>query len=101
MGDSLSHFSRDIATIYGSQDRTSSLPTTKSALIPHRTSPPNLCLNDHSYTGEDSSLSGYGPLFWAHFGGPKGSHLRHLTCISVTRLGELCGVEFKHDTNEL
>lgn len=63
--------------------------------------PPHLHLNEHSYTGEDPTLAGYRPLIWAHFGGHKGSHLQHLTCISVTQLGGLCGIKFKYNTNDV
>lgn len=60
-----------------------------------------MCLNDESFTGECPSTAGYQPLFWTLFGGPGGIYLRSLTEVSVTRLGDLCGIEFRYDTEDL
>ena len=62
---------------------------------------PNVCLNDESFTGECPSTAGYQPLFWTLFGGPGGICLRSLTEVSVTRLGDLCSIEFGYDTEDI
>lgn len=62
---------------------------------------PNVCLNDESFIGECPSTAGYQPLFWALFGGPGGIYLRSLTEVSVTRLGDLCSIEFRYDTEDI
>ncbi|MCJ1253647.1 hypothetical protein MMC24_001459 [Lignoscripta atroalba] len=62
---------------------------------------PGLRLNDDCFTGEDPSTSGYRPLCWTLFGGPGGIYLRSLTEISVTCLGNLCGIEFHYNTDEV
>ncbi|KAL9103785.1 MAG: hypothetical protein Q9163_001194 [Psora crenata] len=62
---------------------------------------PDVCLNDESFTGECPSTAGYQPLFWTLFGGPGGIYLRFLTEVSVTRLGDLCEIEFHYDTEDI
>ncbi|OKL56123.1 hypothetical protein UA08_08708 [Talaromyces atroroseus] len=61
---------------------------------------PNLCLNDESFTGENPLTAGYHPLIWTQFGGPNGVHLRSLTEICVTCLGNLCSIEFHYDRTD-
>ncbi|KAJ9352849.1 hypothetical protein DTO027B9_5597 [Paecilomyces variotii] len=48
--------------------------------------PPNLCLNEGSFMGEDPLISGYQPAYWTLFGGSDGHELAHLTAISVDML---------------
>ncbi|KAL8828532.1 MAG: hypothetical protein Q9170_006562 [Blastenia crenularia] len=62
---------------------------------------PNVCLNDESFTGESPSIAGYQPLFWTLFGGPGGIYLRSLIEVSVTRLGALCDIDFRYDTEDI
>ena len=62
---------------------------------------PNVCLNDESFTGECPSTTGYQPLFWTLFGGPGGIYLRSLTEVSVTRLGDLCDIDFRYHTEDI
>ncbi|EFY97487.2 F-box domain-containing protein [Metarhizium robertsii ARSEF 23] len=54
----------------------------------------NLHLNDDYFTARPTSTARYQPLCWTMFGGPRGSHLRSLTGMSVTSLGTLRGIEF-------
>lgn len=57
-----------------------------------------LFLNEASFTGEDSSSTGYRPLFWIHFGGPGGSYLENVTGISIYySLKGLYSLEFHYD----
>ena len=60
-----------------------------------------MCLNDESFTGESPSTAGYQPLFWTLFGGPGGIYLRSLIEVGVTRLGDLCSIEFCYDTEDM
>ncbi|KAI9770603.1 MAG: hypothetical protein M1840_003195 [Geoglossum simile] len=62
---------------------------------------PDLCLNDKSFTGESPSAAGHQLLFWTRFGGPGGIYLRSLTEVCVTRLGDLCSIEFHYDTDDI
>jgi len=62
--------------------------------------PPHLNLNEGSYAGTKPTALEYSPFFWSQFGGSYGECLRHLTCISVMRLGQLCSVEFEYDTDD-
>ncbi|KAI9767966.1 MAG: hypothetical protein M1840_005278 [Geoglossum simile] len=62
---------------------------------------PDLCLNEESFTGESPSAARYQPLSWTQFGGPNGIYLRSLTEVCVTRLGNLCGIEFHYDTEDI
>jgi hypothetical protein len=63
--------------------------------------PPHLSLNEGSYAGTIPAASEYSPFFWSQFGGSDGECLRHLTCISIMGLGQLCSVEFEYDTDDL
>jgi hypothetical protein len=61
----------------------------------------DLCLNEASFTGELPSASGYRPLSWILFGGPKGTYLRHLTQVTVCSSGNLHSIEFHYDIDEI
>jgi len=57
---------------------------------------PELCLNEVSFTGGSPSSTAYRPLFWAHFGGPGGSYLKHVTGVSAYCPGGLYSLEFHY-----
>ena len=88
----LAHVSRPIPQ--GSSLRATALwyPTVPST---------DMYLNDESFTGEDPSTAGYQPLFWTRFGGRNGIYLRSLIEVSVTRLGDLCSIDFHYDTEDI
>lgn len=62
---------------------------------------PELHLNDEYFTGGNSLTSGYQPLIWIQFGGPKGTYLQYVRGICVTRLRSLCYIEFEYDTEDV
>ncbi|RDL38788.1 uncharacterized protein BP5553_03128 [Venustampulla echinocandica] len=60
-----------------------------------------LYLNDGYFVARDSSTTRYQPLCRTMFGGPGGIYLSYLTGISVTYWGELCGIEFHYNTENV
>lgn len=61
----------------------------------------DLHLNDDYFTARPTSTARYQPLCWTMFGGPRGSHLRSLTGMSVTSLGTLRGIEFHFNAENI
>ena len=59
-----------------------------------------LCLNEESYVAE-SFYSIYRPIFWLHFGGPKGSLLQYINNIVVDTndLG-ICAIQFTYTSGK-
>ncbi|KAK2805761.1 hypothetical protein FQN50_006037 [Emmonsiellopsis sp. PD_5] len=61
----------------------------------------DMYLNDESFTGENPLNTVYQPLILIHFGGSKGIYLQSITAISVTRLGNICCIEFEYNTEDI
>jgi hypothetical protein len=77
-------------------------PSLRGAALWYPTVPDiGLCLNEASFIGEPVSASGYRSLIWILFGGPGGVYLRHLTQVTVIRLGHLVSIEFHYDTDRI
>ena len=78
------------------------VPSLRATALWYPTVPsPDICLNDESFIGERLPAAGYQPLFWVLFGGPSGNYLRSLTEVCVTRLGDLCSIEFHYNTEDI
>jgi len=65
----------------------------------------SLCLNADSLYLRDLFCRGYQPLFWLHFGGPRGSYLQNLTKITVLLWNGGCegvaAIGFGYDTLDI
>lgn len=59
--------------------------------------PQHLCLNEKSFLPRDYYTVGYKPLFWAHFGGPGGRYLQHLTGLSAVSSIGILRIHFHFD----
>lgn len=60
--------------------------------------PRNLCLNEEAFTPRAFYTAGFKPLFWCHFGGPRGKYLPHLTGVTVTSCVGILRIRFSFDT---
>lgn len=77
-------------------------PSLRNAALWFRDIPElSFCLNEQSYLQPEDDTSGYSPLLWTKFGGPKGMYLRHLTGMEVHANGHITGVRFQYDTNDI
>ncbi|KAF2793398.1 hypothetical protein K505DRAFT_337834 [Melanomma pulvis-pyrius CBS 109.77] len=56
-----------------------------------------LYLNENSFTGQNPCHTGYRPLLWNHFGGPRGSHLKNIVGLFVKSKYRFSSLEFVYD----
>jgi hypothetical protein len=73
-------------------------PPLREAALWYPSKPPNeLYLNESSFTGQNPCHVGYRPLLWNHFGGQRGSHLKHIVGLFVQSKHRLSSLEFVYD----
>ncbi|KAH9906634.1 hypothetical protein F4778DRAFT_722782 [Xylariomycetidae sp. FL2044] len=62
----------------------------------------HLCLNVGAFPRHEYSTTGYQPLIWTLFGGPRGSYLKYLVAITAhMKFGTCFLVDFKYENHEI